>query len=478
MRIAVIGAGPGGLCAGVELQRAGFDDFVILERADGVGGTWRRNTYPGAACDIQSALYSFSFEIKLDWSRPYAPQPEILAYMESVAEKYGLLRHCRFGAEVVGATWDDRRLVWSVELASGERLEADAVISALGMFNDLARPAIAGLDDFAGTTFHSARWDWGHDLTGRRVAVIGSAASAVQFVPEIVKTAGMVHLFQRTANWVLPKEDEPYTDEQLNAFRSDPALMQARRENLFRIVEATMTFADDALCADRQAVALAAIDVVVDPDVRRRLVPTHPWGCKRPLFSNDFYPAFNRANLSLVTEPIAGVTPAGVVTADGVEREVDTIILATGFEATRYTSAIEVVGAGGRRLADAWNDGATAYLGVTTAGFPNLFMLYGPNTNNGSILAMIEYQVAHAVAHLRRLAGDGLAWVDVRPEVMDAYNRDVQAAIAGVKVWQAGCNGYYRTPAGRVVTQWPHSMTDFRRRTERLDPADFLVGSR
>ncbi len=461
---------------GVKLKEAGFEDFVILERSDGVGGTWRRNTYPGAACDIQSALYSFSFEVKVDWSRPYAPQPEILAYMEEIAEKYGLLPHCRFGAEVQRARWDDSASAWTVELASGDRLQADVVVSALGMFNDLAWPDIPGLQDFAGTCFHSAQWNWEHDLTGRHVAVIGSAASAVQFVPEIVKQAGQVNLFQRTANWVLPKEDEPYTEEQLAGFRADPSLVLDRRDYLFRIVEATMTFNDPALCAERQAVALAAIDVVEDPVVREKLVPDHPWGCKRPLFSNDFYPAFNRPNLELVTERIERITEDAVVTVDGVEREVDTLILATGFTATRYLSAIDVVGTGGRHIDDAWRDGATAYLGVTTAGFPNLFMLYGPNTNNGSILTMIEYQVAHVVAHLRRLLNEDLAWVDVEPEAMDRYNRHVQEAIEGVTVWQAGCNGYYRTPSGRVVTQWPFSMTEFRRRTEAVDPADYRVG--
>lgn len=461
---------------GVKLKEAGFDDFVILERSDGVGGTWRRNTYPGAACDIQSALYSFSFEVKVDWSRPYAPQPEILAYMEGIAEKYGLIPHCRFGSDVVRATWDDSESSWTLQMGSGDRVQADVVVSALGMFNDLAWPDTPGLDHFAGTKFHSARWDWDHDLRGRHVAVIGSAASAVQFVPEIVKEADQVHLFQRTANWVLPKEDEPYTEEQLASFRADPSLVLGRRDYLFRIVEATMTFNDPALCAERQAVALAAIDVVSDPAVRRKLVPDHPWGCKRPLFSNDFYPAFNRPNLELVTERIERITEDAVVTADGTERTVDTLILATGFTATKYLSAIDVVGSGGRQIDDVWRDGATAHLGVTTAGFPNLFMLYGPNTNNGSILTMIEYQVAHVMAHLHRMIDEGLAWVDVKPEAMESYNRRVQEAIEGVTVWQAGCNGYYRTPSGRVVTQWPFSMTEFRRRTEVVDPADYEIG--
>lgn len=478
LRVAIIGAGPGGLCMGIKLREAGFDDFVILERADGVGGTWRRNTYPGAACDVPTALYSFSFEVKRDWSRPYAQQPEILQYFEELAENYDLLPNCRFGTEVAAAHWDEGRAVWELQLASGETLEAEVVISALGMFNELAWPDIEGLHDFAGTMFHSADWNWDHDLTGDRVAVIGSAASAVQFLPEIAPKVGQLHIFQRTPNWILPKIDTPYTEEQLAAFRADPALITTLRQQIFELVDATITFADANLVADRQAVALAALDVVEDPEVRRKLTPDHLWGCKRPLMSNEFLPMFNRPNVELVTDPIQRVTADGVVTADGTARQVDTLIVATGFAATKYLSAIDVVGRGGRHIQDAWNDGATAYLGITTSGFPNLFMLYGPNTNNGSILTMIEYQVAHIVSHLRRLVDDDLDWVDVRPEPMARYNDEVQQAIDGVTVWQDGCNGYYRTPSGRVVTQWPFSMSEFRRRTETIDPADYDVGHR
>ncbi len=469
MRVVIIGAGPSGLCMGIKLEEAGFPDFTIVERSDGVGGTWRRNTYPGAACDIQSALYSFSFEPRSDWTRPYASQPEILAYMEMVAEKHGVLPRCRFGTSVEQARWSDDDCCWLVELSSGELLRADALVSAVGMFNDLARPDISGLESFSGTVFHSAEWDWTHDLSGARVAVIGSAASAVQFVPEIVKQAGVLHLFQRTANWVLPKQDTPYTDGEIEGFRSDPTSVAALRRELFERADRTITFSDPHMVAASQAAALAAIDVVEDPETRRKLVPDHPWGCKRPLLSNEFYPAFNRPNLELVTDAIDHVEPGAVVTVDGTVRPVDTVILATGFQATRYTSAIDVTGRDGIRLDEAWADGAAAYLGVTTAGFPNLFMLYGPNTNNGSILIMIEAQVDHIVDHLRRLTERGLAWVDVRPEAMEAYNSDVQEGIAGVTVWNAGCNGYYRSPNGRVVTQWPFTMTEFQRRSQEVD---------
>ncbi len=478
LRIAILGAGPGGVCMAIRLKEAGFEDFVLLEKSGGVGGTWYHNRYPGCACDLPSFLYSFSFEPKCDWSRPYGSQPEILAYMEHCAEKYGVLPHCRFGNGVRSARWDERRARWMIGLEKGDPVEADVVVSALGMFNELAWPAIEGLDSFAGTRFHSARWNWDHDLSGETVGVIGSAASAVQFVPEIAKQAGQVHLFQRTANWVLPKEDTPYTPEQLEHFRTHPETLRELRREIFQRVDGGMTFSDPAALAEMEAAGLAAIEVVRDPELRRKLRPQHPFGCKRPLLSNDYYPAFNRSNLELVTERIERITRDSIVTADGKARRCDTLIFATGFATTKYLSAIDVVGRDGRRIDEAWRDGPWAYLGITTAGFPNLFMLYGPNTNNGSILEMIEYQADYALRQIRRLADEGLAWLDVRQEPMERYNEDIQQAIARVAVWQAECNGYYRAPSGRVVTQWPYSMSEFRRRTTAPDAEAYEVASR
>jgi cation diffusion facilitator CzcD-associated flavoprotein CzcO len=467
LRIAILGAGPGGLCMGIRLKGAGFERFEILEKAGGVGGTWYHNRYPGCACDVPSHLYSFSFEPKRDWSRPYAPQPEILAYLEHCAEKYGLLPHCRFGDAVERARWDEAAAHWTLELASGEAREADVVVSAIGLFNDLARPAIPGLDRFAGMLLHSARWNANCDLSGAAVGVIGSAASAVQLVPEIVKRARHVHLFQRTANWVAPKEDAPYTEEQLERFRSEPAFAQSVREKIFEGFGGPGLF--ERVRPDMEAACRAAMAVVSDPALRARLLPDHPWGCKRPLFSNDYYPAFNRPNLELVTERIERITPAGVVTRDGRERRLDALILATGFATTKFLSAIDVTGRGGLSIADAWSDGAQAYKGVTTAGFPNLFMLYGPNTNSDSILTMIEYQADHALRQIQRIARDGLAWIDVKPDAMAAWNEAIQKEIAAIALWQAGCTDYYRAPSGRVVTQWPRSMPALEQALASLD---------
>ena len=478
VRVAIIGAGPGGLCMGKRLLDEGFQDFVLIEKSDSVGGTWNLNRYPGCECDVQSALYSFSFKFKTDWSKPYGTQPEILEYLRDLAQEYGLLPHLRLGDGVTSAEWNHATATWTLTLDSGDTVTADAVVSAIGMFNGLARPDIEGLESFAGTMFHSAQWNWDHDLAGERVAVIGSAASAVQFVPEIIKTAGQVYLFQRTPNWVMPKVDTPYAGEELDAFRADPTPLLEFRAEVEANMNRGMLFSDSERLSVIIAAGLQAMDVVKDPDVKAKLLPNHPFGCKRPLLSNYYFATFNEPNLELVTEPIDRVTGTAVITHDGVAREVDTVILATGFATTRYLSAIQVVGRDGRRIDDAWDDGAQAYLGVTTAGFPNMFMLYGPNTNNGSILTMIEYQVEHVLGHLNRLAHEGIAWIDVKPEPMARYNAEVQRAIAGVEVWNAGCNSYYRSPSGRVVTQWPFTMTEFQDRTATIDPDEFEVGRR
>jgi cation diffusion facilitator CzcD-associated flavoprotein CzcO len=452
---------------GIRLKQAGFERFEILEKAAGVGGTWYWNRYPGCACDIPSHLYSFSFEPKSDWSRPYAPQPEILAYLEHCAEKYGLLPHCRFGDAVRRARWDEAAARWTLELGSGRAVAADVVVSAIGMFNEIAIPDIPGLDSFGGTRFHSARWDRDHDLSGEAVGVIGSAASAVQIVPEIVKRAGRVVLFQRAANWVAPKQDDPYTEKQLARFRSDPALLRAARQKIFESFGGPGIY--EGLRGDMEAACRASMAVVRDPALRARLLPDHPWACKRPLLSNDYYPAFNRPNLELVTDPIARVTAEGVVTRDGRERRLDTLVLATGFATTKFLSAIDVVGRGGLAIADAWRDGAEAYKGVATAGFPNLFMLYGPNTNADSIITMIEYQADHVLRQIQRIAREGLAWIDVTPAAMSAWNAEIQGELGAIAPWQAGCADYYRAPSGRIVTQWPGSMPDMQRALASLD---------
>jgi cation diffusion facilitator CzcD-associated flavoprotein CzcO len=307
------------------------------------------------------------------------------------------------------------------------------------------------------------------------VGVIGSAASAVQLVPEVAKLAARVHLFQRTANWVVPKEDAPYTEKQLDRFRSDPAFAPAVRQKIFESLGGPGIF--ERVRPDMETACHASMTVVQDAALRARLLPDHPWGCKRPLLSNDYYATFNRPNLELVTDPIERVTPGGIATRDGSERHIDTLILATGFATTRFLSAIDVTGRGGLRIADAWKDGAQAYKGVTTAGFPNLFMLYGPNTNSDSIITMIEYQADHVLRQIQRIAREHLAWIDVKPAAMAAYNAELQRDIAAIELWQAGCTDYYRAPSGRIVTQWPHSMPALEQALGSLDEDCYEVAA-
>ena len=472
-RVVVIGAGPGGIVAAKRLLEEGFSNLEVIEASDAVGGTWNLNRYPGCECDVPSVMYSFSFAFKADWSKPYGRQPEIRAYMQDVAEEYGVTPHCRFGDAVSSIEWNELDSCWHITTESGRETSANAVISAVGMLNQPVFPDIAGLESFGGPMFHSARWEDSVSLTGARVAVIGSAASAVQLVPEIVSDVEQLYLFQRTANWVLPKGDDPYTEEQLAAFRADPTPLKEIRQLIEDNMNRGMTFALKELNAEREQTGLAAIDEVADLEVREKLIPDHPFGCKRPLLSNVFYSCFNSPNLELVTEGIEEILPTGIRTRDGREIDVDVIILATGYAATKFITTMSVRGSDGRSIQDAWSEGAQAYLGVTTSGFPNLFMLYGPNMNNGSIIQMIEYQVEHVLEVLTGMDEKSLDWVDVHPEAMETFNRKVQEAIDGIDVWNLNCNTYYRAPNGRIVTQWPFSMLEYRQMSSPVDWSAF-----
>ena len=476
-QVVIIGAGSAGLCMGVQLKKAGIHDFVILEKGSGIGGTWWHNSYPGAECDVQSHLYSFSFEQKNDWSRPFAGQAEILEYLNLIADKYDLRKHILLETEVKSAQWDGEKSCWLVTTADGTNCQSRVVVSALGMFNNLVWPSIPGREEFAGKYFHSARWDHTHDLKGKRVGVIGIAASAIQFVPEIAQKVDELYLYQRTANWVVPKENTPYSQEQIERFTREPELVQQRREEIYQTWNTLCTFNDKKVLSEIERSGLERLATVKDEEVRKQLTPTHPFGCKRPLFSDVYYPVFNQNNVELITDTIERITPTGITTINGKAREVDTIIFSTGFETTTYLSALDVTGRDGRQLKDAWSDGAQAYLGITTAGFPNLFMLYGPNTNQGSILFMLERQCDYIMRQLGRLADEDLAWMDVRPDVMNSFNNQLQKDISLVDVWQAECGNdfYYRSNSGRFVTNWPYSMDEFTARTTKSDAEAYEV---
>jgi cation diffusion facilitator CzcD-associated flavoprotein CzcO len=473
--VLIIGAGPGGLGAGIALARAGITDFLIVEKADGVGGTWWHNRYPGAECDVETHLYSFSFEPKLDWSRPYAGQREIKAYIEHVAEKYDMLPHCRFNTEVAAARWDEALGAWKVTMVDGRHVTARFLISAIGMFNEIAVPEITGLDDFAGEMFHTARWPDDIDITGKRVALIGSAASAVQTAPEIAPLVEQLDLYQRTPQWVMAKRDTPFTQAELDNFRSNPDVVEARRRELWARLESAVLFDDPRMVAEMEASARRNLETVNDPDLRRRLTPSWGMGCRRPLASNKYYPIFNQSNVHLVDEGIERVTADGIACGHGELRATDVIILATGFQTTRYLASLDVTGRDGVHIRDVWRDGAIAYHGITTPGFPNLFMLYGPNTNNNSLITMLELQAAYAVGWIRRMLDGGMKSVEVRQSAVDLYNTQLQADIERITVWRSDCGGYYRAPSGRIVTQFPYTMTRYAEALAGVDSESYLT---
>jgi cation diffusion facilitator CzcD-associated flavoprotein CzcO len=476
-RIVVIGAGPGGISSGHYLRQAGFTNFTIFERAGEVGGTWQRNRYPGLACDVWSHVYAFSFALNPGWTRSYAAQPEILAYMRKTVDDLDLWPHIRLNTGIASAAWDDATATWTVTTDAGEEVVADVVISGQGMFGELKYPDIEGRDSFRGVAMHTGAWDESVDLTGKRVAVIGSAASAVQSVPEIAKVAGHLTVFQRSPNWVLPKEDVEHTAEQLAQFQ-DPAALYEYHTGIMSFIGPSIPFSNPEINGAAEWIAAVAISVVEDPEVRAKLTPDTPWGCMRPLFSNDYYPTFNRPNVTLETEPIERMTETGIVTADGTARDFDVIVFATGYVVDKFASRIPITGRGGLPLEKAWADGAQAHLGITTSGFPNLFMLYGPNTNQGSLIPMIEWEAQYAVKAIQAMDAAGVDWVDVRPEVMDAYNVELAAGLDGVDVWKGGCSHYYLAESGRMVTQYPWSMYTFREAVAQPDLAEFELGTR
>lgn len=473
--IVIIGAGPGGICTAIKLKERGIDDFIILERECGVGGTWFNNRYPGLTCDVPSAVYSFSFEPKLDWSRTFAPQAEIQGYVESCAEKYNLLPHIRFESEVVGAAWNDASAEWTLTLRDGATLVSRIFISALGMFNQPAWPDIAGLQDFRGRLVHTARWPETLDLEGLAVGIIGTAATATQLAPSIASQAGRLDIFQRSPNWVLPKPDETYSKVQIEAFRAAPEDYAAKRQEMYDYFEQLIPFDNPDLIGQLEAAALENLAAVVDSNTRRRLQPRLPLGAQRPLFSNDFYPMFNRPNVKLIDTPIECISAKGVRCGDGSGHPLDVLILATGYAANKFLSVIDVTGRSGRSLRQDWSDGAQAYRGVTIAGFPNLFMLYGPNTNNGSIMLMLERQANYIVQKVESMRQQQVVRLEVRRDAMDRYNDDLQKRLA-TSVWNLRGSKYYRAGTGRIVTQWPGTMTAYGCIMRAADPDAYVWG--
>ncbi|WP_052864631.1 flavin-containing monooxygenase [Streptomyces niger] len=480
VRVVVIGSGFGGLGAAVRLRRQGITDFVVLERAGSVGGTWRDNSYPGCACDVPSHLYSFSFAPNPEWPRNFSGQPHIRAYLERVTDTFGLRPHLRFDAEVKSARWNTEELYWEIETAQGP-LTADMVVSATGPLSDPQIPDVPGLDSFEGKVFHSARWDHDYDLRGKRVAMIGTGASAIQVVPAIQPTVDRLTVFQRTPPWVMPRADRKITRAEHWLHTKVPATRALRRQLLWGIRELQVSAFTKRPKELGLVQALAKAHMhraVKDPALRAKLTPDYTIGCKRILLSNSYYPALAKPNVDVVAAGLKEVRGNTLVAADGTETEVDAIIFGTGFHVTDMPIASRVTGANGTTLAEEWKDGMEALRGSSAAGFPNFLTIIGPNTGlgNSSMILMIESQLNYMIDYLRQLdlLGDRIA-LDARPSAVHAWSAAIQQRMERT-VWSTGgCDSWYLDKNGRNTTVWPGTTAEFRKVTRQVDLAEYQV---
>jgi cation diffusion facilitator CzcD-associated flavoprotein CzcO len=475
--VAVVGAGIGGIAAATMLKRAGYHNVTVFERNAGVGGVWHANTYPGAACDVPSHFYEFSFAPNPDWSRRYAPQSEIKAYLERVVRDEGVESMFRFDSEVRSATWDDRGH-WVLDTGTGEHV-ADVLITACGQLSTPKYPDIDGLNLFEGPAFHTAKWAHDVDLVGKRVAVIGTGCSAAQVVPAIQPQVATVDVYQRSPGWTMPRMDYEYSDRAKRLFRRFPILQRLDRKS----VQAFMEFG--AIGMTRRKWMLAPLkalgrkrirDAIVDPALQEALIPKDEFGCKRVMVSDDWYPALAKPNVRVITGGVERITPQGVVGRDGVERPADVLVLATGFKSHDFVAPMEIRGVSGRSLADEWADTPKAYLGLSVPAFPNMFLLYGPNTNGGtgSVVFTVEAGMTHVLAALAELKRTGTRTIEVRRDVAEDFHREIKQAMPNT-VW-TGCGNWYLDDSGHSPNQWPWRWATYTRRTRQLEPGAYLVG--
>ncbi len=479
--VAIVGAGFGGLGMAIRLKQQGLDDFVVIERAEDVGGTWWANSYPGCQCDIPSNLYSFSFAPNPDWDRAYPMRDQLLAYLRGCAERFGIRSHTRLGCELLSATWVAGEQRWELETSTGP-LAARVLVAAPGLLSEPSIPALPGMDRFEGNAFHTAMWDHSDDLSGKRVALIGAGASAVQVVPKIQPEVGRLHLFQRTPPWVIPHTDHAVLEGMRDLYRRLPPLQALSRAGVYALRE-TMAL---GITRDRRWLKGQELNArlhlrrqVPDPELRKRLTPDYEIFCKRIILSNDWYPALQAENVELVSSGVEELRERSIVGGDGVEREIDTLILATGFKPAELPIAGRIHGRDGRSLTEVWGGSPQAYLGTTIAGFPNLLFLYGPNTNTGhsSVVYLLESQIAYALGALRTLRATGAAEFDVRPEAQAAYNEELQERLA-TTVWNTGgCGSWYFDRNGRNSIQWPGFTFEYRRRTRKFDAAAYRLAA-
>jgi cation diffusion facilitator CzcD-associated flavoprotein CzcO len=475
LSIAVVGGGFGGVGAAVMLKREGYEDVTVFEKGDRVGGVWRANTYPGAACDIPSHLYEFSFAPN-SWSRRFSPGPEIRAYIEGVARHFGVLDRVRTGTEVKGARWDEQRRKWLLETSAGPH-EADVLVTACGQLSVPKVPPLAGLEDFEGPAFHTAEWRHDVDLGGKRVALVGTGCSAIQVGPAIQPEVAQLDVYQRSPGWTLAKGDFAYSRLLRSAFRRLPFLHRLDRASVF----AFQDLAAAAFTRHRWLLPLFRLlgmrqikSAISDPELRRKVTPSHEFGCKRIMLTDDWYPTLARDNVELIAEGVDGVTPSGIRDSTGVERPADAIVFATGFASHDFVAPMAITGSEGLTLEGAWAEVARAYLGLSVPGFPNMFLLYGPNTNggSGSVVNTIECGVGHLLAALREMERVGASRIEVSRSAAENFDRELRAALAGT-VWQSGCHNWYVDENGNDPNNWPWTWSAFRRRTRELVPGAY-----
>ena len=475
----IVGAGLGGICAGIHLARAGFDDFTLLDRDREPGGTWRDNTYPGCACDVPVALYQFSFAPGLHWRHTFPHASEMQEYIRQLVANFGLTSRFRGGDGARSADWDDERCLWRVRTEAGVEYEAESLIVALGQLNSPKLPDIPGRDSFLGPAFHSSRWDHSVRLEGRRVGVIGCAASAVQLIPEVAKVAGHLTVFQRTPNWLLPRLDRQITEEDTALLMTAPHIFQLTRELLYQNADylfwQAFSWTPEGRAAFTRQSTMHLDAQVPDPELRRKLTPDYPIGCKRVLFTDDYYPALQRPNVTLETGAMERITPAGVRMRDGSEHALDVLVYATGFETTGWNWPIQVKGRTAF-LGDVWKEGPEAYLGLTVSGFPNLFMIYGPNTNLGhnSITFMIERQSEYIVQALGEMKRRGWRAIEPSAEAQSRFNRELQDALSRTTWADPSCNSWYKNAVGRITQNWPSHTRDYAAATKTVNFDDYL----
>ena len=475
--VAIIGAGFSGLGMAIALVKSGRRDFVILEKAAGIGGTWRDNTYPGCACDVPSHLYSFSHDLNPGWSRMYPQQAEILAYQNTVADRYALRPHIRTGAKVTELRWDEENALWTLTTEDRRTFRARAVVSGMGGLHIPAWPDLPGMADFEGPSFHTSHWDHATDLADKRIAVIGTGASAIQVVPAIAPKVAKLTLFQRTPPWVVPKGDRPMSTLERSLFRHIPFVQQVYRWVIYAMNEVRaigFTRQPERMVRGEDDGRAHIARQIQDPQLRAKVTPNYRIGCKRVLISNDYYPALTRDNVTLETDPIVAITPEGVRLHDGREIAVDVIIYATGFKPFDMMESTTIIGRNGRNLGAEWGQSPQAHKGITVSGYPNLFFLMGPHTGLGhnSIIYMIESGIRYVMDALETLDRRGAAALDVRPEAQSAFVADVRERLKGT-VWATGCRSWYMNADGEVPTLWPDFTFRYRRLTARLDAANY-----